>query len=92
MTKKDYELLARAFKCLRHRIKDHARGIPDERYRGMVLGWEQSVAAVADALEYDNPRFCRITFRDACGCEESDWQQDLVEADEQKGAGETKHL
>ena len=56
MTKKDYEALAQALAMTKPEI-----------YLGAELGqWRTDVQAIADALQYDNPRFNRAKFLEAC--------------------------
>lgn len=61
MTRKDYELLASALRSTK----------PDEKQNvKFSLQWSGDVAAIANALEADNPRFNRARFLAACGIEE----------------------
>lgn len=57
MTKKDYELIAKALK----RRKPES-GLSSERWQ-----WEHDVVSLTLALEEDNPRFDRTRFQEACG-------------------------
>lgn len=60
MSKKDYELIAAAFRAAR----PCAVG---DRGRDWYDGWHAVVDSVADALASDNPRFDRARFLAACG-------------------------
>ena len=60
MTRKDYELIAKA---INEQRKDHERRYGDRWY----LDGRGVVGAIADALEADNPRFDRACFVDATG-------------------------
>ena len=51
MTRKDYELIAKALRCAR----DNGNN------------WSTAVMEIADALRGENPRFDKSKFYDACG-------------------------
>lgn len=58
MTKKDYELIARALKSTHQTVNVPTR---------VAQQWANDVCAIADALAQDNPRFDRERFLAACG-------------------------
>lgn len=63
MTRKDYELIARALRSSRLHLP-----AMDPQYRvGAKDQWETTVEEVADELERENPRFDRNKFLIACG-------------------------
>lgn len=59
MTRKDYDVLSRAFSESRPNRADDDYGVRLEQ-------WAQSVKHVCDALLVDNPRFNADTFKQRC--------------------------
>ena len=63
MTRKDYELIAKAIKA----AKPSDSTMADYAEMTRKLGWRNTVHSVAEALAGDNPRFDRERFLKACG-------------------------
>lgn len=61
MTKKDYELIAQAFRAVTDVLD-----VSDDEYRGV----REVAVAIALRLADNNPRFDRARFLAACGVEE----------------------
>jgi len=64
MTKKDFELIARALTDARHYIPGRE---PKEHVRELLAGIDYSAEFLADALATTNPKFDRAKFLSACG-------------------------
>lgn len=62
MTRKDYELIAKAINDTRLRIGDDLGHNPEQN-----RGVRRAAAHLADALAQDNPRFDAQRFLTACG-------------------------
>ena len=73
MTRKDYEIIAAVFKAFvtadnANIAHIHSAGLEPESEDWMRAGRTLLIAdRMASALEQDNPRFNRATFKKACG-------------------------
>jgi hypothetical protein len=71
MTKKDYELLAKALSDSSLRVKDRERRhrgngwLGEQEQLDPFLAWCEIVQGVMNSLEQDNPRFDKNKFMDA---------------------------
>jgi len=61
MTRKDYELIARALQAKRDELVESRSGYD------RICGHDGAVLALAEALASDNPRFNSARFLAACG-------------------------
>jgi hypothetical protein len=66
MSKKDYELIARALKDSKPQSKLNANYQDNVYFERMVV-WESVINKVAAEMENENPRFNRAKFLQACG-------------------------
>lgn len=64
MTRKDYELIAAAFKAARADVTEKE---PESSHKDMLDGISLAVEHVADALKRQNELFYRNRFLTACG-------------------------
>ena len=65
MTRKDFELIAAAFREARRNIEDKE---PADAVERLNDGVSYAADYLADALAKTNERFDRARFRAACGC------------------------
>ncbi len=61
MTRKDYELIARAF------TKSQVSSYDLSEAQTQLIQYKRSVEAVSEALQADNPRFDSARFLKTCG-------------------------
>ena len=62
MTKKDYVLIAKAFKQTDPRCNN-----PNDYAQGEILQWNRDIDFLREALDRDKPAFDRQKFLAACG-------------------------
>ena len=62
MTRKDYAVIAEALASVKPKSTEAlVTTVPDE-WRGRLYQWHDTLAALRDALQADNPRFDRSRF------------------------------
>ena len=67
MTRKDYELIAKALRATRDRVDSENDGKEGAHRDQQLRGVRRAAAHLATALESDNPRFDVQRFLTACG-------------------------
>jgi hypothetical protein len=67
MTRKDYQLIAKAISDTQSRIHGLCEAADDTPIEAQLRGVRRAAAHLADALAQDNPAFKAATFLTACG-------------------------